>query len=40
MSPFSVWERFNLLLDMTLGVTTDEAIARTCDDMVSGGDDL
>jgi len=40
MSPFSVWERFNLILDTTRGVTPEEAVARTCGSTAPDEDDL
>ena len=40
MSPFSVWERLNSLLDTTRGVTPDEAIARTCGSTAPDDDEL
>jgi len=40
MSPFSVWERFNLILDATQGVTLEEAVARTCGSTALDEDDL
>ncbi|MBB6246323.1 hypothetical protein HDE80_001360 [Rhodanobacter sp. A1T4] len=40
MSPFSMWERFNLILDTTHDVTPDEALARTCGNTAPDEDDL
>lgn len=40
MSPFSLWERFNLILDTTQGVTPDEEIARTCGTTAADEDEM